>query len=69
LAYYVCHIYESGPVEQLAFDDFPDPNGLQVRALTEAGLITCYYVRGVRRWRRPTEQHARVPAAENTTSP
>lgn len=69
LAYYVCHIYESGPVEQLAFDDFPDPNGLQVEALIEAGLITCYYVRGVRRWRRPTNQHPRADVAENGASP
>lgn len=53
LAYYVSCIYESGPVEQLSFDDIPDPNGHQVEALAAARLISCYEVAGVRRWRRP----------------
>lgn len=52
LAYYVSCIYESGTIDQLSFHDVPDPDGCQVFALVEAGLILLYEVAEVQRWRR-----------------
>ena len=46
LAYYVGSIYESGTIDQLSFHDVPDPDGQQLQALVEGGLILLYEVAG-----------------------